>query len=440
MMNSKSKYYLTAFCLFYLLLIGVICYYFNNAYQLKEKSLITEVHSAIDAFEETLVFRKIEVKKDNELYKELQNLIKGKVTLDEIKQSKQTFIAKNNDILSHCIDSIFAPTNYDVAIKYVVTSIYLIKEEKELLESPFTVMETNNKVLTTYKINTSTWEVENSSITTDIDDAEPDYNHHFIISQSQYTDIKNMNKIIFLSLAPLLISSILICVFILFLYFITYKTIKQKEEEVISLHNMVDNLTHEFKLPIATLKYGCANLEKEYESPTIALLKRQIDRLDRLQSTLTFDKLEDQNDFSKEDFFAIEKDFQLNFSDVSFSFEWKNNEEVIPYSKTSIETILLNIVENAAKYGGTIITSTLVNSKDKIEIIIKDNGIGIEAKQQQHIFKKFYRVIYNNIHTTKGLGIGLYQVHQIVKSLNGTVVIESKLHVGTTFKITLRHA
>ncbi|WP_026038898.1 sensor histidine kinase [Myroides injenensis] len=439
MMYSKSKYYLTAFCLFYLLLLGVICYYFYNAYQLKEKSLITEVHTTIDAFEETPAFRKIEVKKDNELYKELQKLIIGKVTLDEIKQSKQTFIAKNNNILSHCIDSIFAPTNYDVAIKYVVTSIYLIKEEKELLESPFTVMETNNKVVTTYKINTSTWEVENSSVTTDIDDAEPDYNHHFIISQSQYTDIKNINKIIFLSLAPLLISSILICIFILLLYYITYKTIKQKEEEVVSLHNMVDNLTHEFKLPIATLKYGCANLEKEYDSPTIALLKRQIDRLDRLQTTLTSDKVEDHTYFSKEDFFAIEKDFRLNFSDVSFSFEWKNNEKEIPFSKTSIETLLLNIIENGAKYGGTAINCTLLYTKNKIEITINDNGIGIEAKQQQHIFKKFYRVIYNNVHTTKGLGIGLYQVQQIVKSLKGTITIDSKLNIGTTFKITLRY-
>ncbi|MFD0701467.1 ATP-binding protein [Myroides pelagicus] len=53
------------------------------------------------------------------------------------------------------------------------------------------------------------------------------------------------------------------------------------------------------------------------------------------------------------------------------------------------------------------------------------------------IFRKFYRVIQNNVHNTKGLGIGLYQIKNIIDQQNGSINVKSKINHGTTFTIKL---
>lgn len=439
MKNPKPKYYLTAFSALYLLLLGVMAYYFYNAYQLKTKEVISYVYNVIDNYEDSDSFKSLELKQENGLYASILDFIHGKKTVDEIKEDKKDFMKQSNDLLSHHIDSLFEKDNYEVAVRHVVKRVYSNKDQKELLTEPFTVLKTDKNISTSYRINSSKWEVKESSLQTYQREKEEEYQHHFTIFQEKYTDILNINSIVLLSLVPLLLVSVLICLFILLLYYITYKTIKQKEQEVINLHNMVDNVSHEFKLPIATLKYGCNNLSKEYQSPTIELLKRQIDRLERLQNTLSTNITEDTVSYTKEDFYNMFADLQDQFPSVVFHKEWSADLTLL-FPKTPIETILLNLIENAVKYGGTEITCQLIQKNKKVVLTIKDNGIGIDSNQKQLIFKKFYRIMQDNIHTTKGLGIGLHQVQQVVNLYKGSIILESKVNKGTTFKITLPHA
>jgi two-component system phosphate regulon sensor histidine kinase PhoR len=105
-----------------------------------------------------------------------------------------------------------------------------------------------------------------------------------------------------------------------------------------------------------------------------------------------------------------------------------------------METIILNLLENSVKYGATEITCHITQHSNSIVLMVKDNGLGIEKEEQKLIFKKFYRIINNNVHTTTGLGIGLYQVQQIVQQLNGNIELISKINTGTTFKISLPYA
>lgn len=208
---------------------------------------------------------------------------------------------------------------------------------------------------------------------------------------------------------------------------------------MLNLHNMVDNVSHEFKLPIATLKYGCNNLSKEYSSPTVDLLFRQINRLERLLQQLSPSAVDVDDNFTKTSFDNILKDLQLHYPNIAFDFDW-NVDKTLRFSKTDIETLLLNLLENAVKYGGTQIECKVYQHGNSIHIEVSDNGTGIAKEQQKLVFKKFYRIIKNNIYTSNGLGIGLYQVQQIAEQLKGKITLTSEIKKGTSIKIILPYA
>ena len=75
--------------------------------------------------------------------------------------------------------------------------------------------------------------------------------------------------------------------------------------------------------------------------------------------------------------------------------------------------------------------------KNILEIKVTDNGNGIEKKELRNIFEKFYRIQSNNIHNSKGLGLGLYFVKKIIDGYHGKIDVSSLINEGTTFKITL---
>jgi two-component system phosphate regulon sensor histidine kinase PhoR len=94
-------------------------------------------------------------------------------------------------------------------------------------------------------------------------------------------------------------------------------------------------------------------------------------------------------------------------------------------------------LDNAIKYCAKppqILIST-ANEKKGINIMVKDNGIGITSKAQTYIFEKFYRVETGNIHTVKGFGLGLSYVKNIVTAHKGSIQISSQLNNGSEFSL-----
>jgi two-component system phosphate regulon sensor histidine kinase PhoR len=75
--------------------------------------------------------------------------------------------------------------------------------------------------------------------------------------------------------------------------------------------------------------------------------------------------------------------------------------------------------------------------QNAVQLIIKDNGIGISPEYQQRIFEKFFRVPHGDTHNAKGYGLGLSYVAQVIKKHDGTITVQSVPGEGTAFTITL---
>ncbi|MCK4700905.1 MAG: HAMP domain-containing histidine kinase, partial [Bacteroidales bacterium] len=147
-----------------------------------------------------------------------------------------------------------------------------------------------------------------------------------------------------------------------------------------------------------------------------------------------------------------EIDVHLLLSNVASNFEMqvknKNGniildlnakKTIISADEVHFSNILSNLVDNAIKYCSAepVITLSAWDSRKKMFIAVKDNGIGISKKDQKRIFEKFYRVSTGNIHNVKGFGLGLCYVKTIAEEHGGSINIESQTGKGSRFIIII---
>ncbi|MEI9958117.1 MAG: HAMP domain-containing sensor histidine kinase [Ferruginibacter sp.] len=119
-------------------------------------------------------------------------------------------------------------------------------------------------------------------------------------------------------------------------------------------------------------------------------------------------------------------------------FDPEDADDSIFADSDNLYLAIFNVINNAVKYSEVpkiLITTGQQNLKYFISV--KDNGIGIAPGEQQKIFKKFYRAQSGNVHTAKGLGLGLYFVKKIIELHHGQIEVNSVEAIGTEFKIIL---
>ena len=263
---------------------------------------------------------------------------------------------------------------------------------------------------------------------------------HF--SNITYIVLKRNLLSIFLSF--LLVSGILASL----LYLL--KIIRQQKQLAELKNDLISNITHEFKTPLATIGVALEalqnfnaenNPEKNHRYTKIS--REQVDKLnvmvEKLLETATLDsealqlKLEPCNMTSlvekiaqKEEFLILEKELHLHLS---------NDIIICQLDVFHFENALNNIMDNALKYGGNSIDISLIKSEEQVEITISDSGNLLNETHKKQLFEKFYRVPKGNTHDVKGFGIGLYYTKKIIEKHGGS--IELIPQPNTTFKILL---
>jgi two-component system phosphate regulon sensor histidine kinase PhoR len=239
---------------------------------------------------------------------------------------------------------------------------------------------------------------------------------------------------------------------------------EQKKNEIEQLHQneqyrkeFLQNLSHELKTPIFaiqgyvdTLLSGAMNKE-EIAKKFLTSTSKNIDRLVNLVGDLDeISKLESGEQLLYKESFIIQSLMEDVFESLSIKAAEKHIKTSIKKGcelpiavfadKEKIRMVLINLVDNAIKYGkqnGSIVFSAYKTADDHVLIEISDDGYGIAEEHLNRIFERFYRTDLARSRKEGGSGLGLAICKHIIEAHNQRIHVRSTIDVGTTFGFTL---
>ena len=220
--------------------------------------------------------------------------------------------------------------------------------------------------------------------------------------------------------------------------------------------DLTHNITHELKTPIAAAYAATDALRNsetiasdkttrnEYLDMSLSALSRLGDMVEEILRTST-------EEFEKQDLKIERCNAEDIVAEVRSTFDLKYQEREVEWridipadieimaDRMQMLSMLSALVDNAIKYctSRPMVTISVLNTTNNTVIRIVDNGIGIAPSEQRRVFDKFYRISQGNRHDTKGYGLGLYYVRNIVERHGGTIHLHSTVGKGSEFEITL---
>lgn len=435
-----------------IVLSAVQCYLVKTTYDYKVAQFHTEIKNEIAQISNNYGdIDSVIVSKKEALYKQLsENYIQGKNTKIEVKK----YILENeyNDVLTQKIQRKFKRDlpNLKIDFAIVLNKFVLYQNAKKIdtifSEKPFiknklygNLLSLNKAFLVRNYVGTSSGTFENKD-------------YKLLTEDSMYVSVIDWEMIILRRMTFVLILSLLSIATLITLFVIAIKAlIKQKKVNEIKT-DFINNITHELKTPLTTLGISTKILERkdirdndENFNAIVDTISRQNNRLQNLidqvmANSLAENGIELQKEkIETEDFLlSIIHDFKITFPKINLQTDFQTQQTILVLDKFHLTTAFLNVLENAVKYGSNKITIKTRMVQNQFSISIEDDGIGIEKNKQSLLFEKFYRVEQGNLHNTKGLGLGLYYVDQIIKAHQGSVSVVSDLGKGTQFTILLK--
>jgi two-component system phosphate regulon sensor histidine kinase PhoR len=251
-----------------------------------------------------------------------------------------------------------------------------------------------------------------------------------------------------------IVFSVLMFLTVLFFAYSMFVILRQKRLSE-QQKDFINNMTHEFKTPISTIKissdvflnhpeiqsderlFQYANIIKEQNQRLNSQVEKvlQVSRIEKGGLEIKAEPL-DLSLLTKE---ALKScDVKVENLNGSLSTEIEDHLYVLA-DKLHLNNILHNLFDNAIKYCKAIPEITVIaRKKDNfVYLEVKDKGLGIPAEYQAKVFDKFFRVPTGNIHNVKGFGLGLYYVRSICKSHHWKIELESKEGEGTCISIKM---
>jgi two-component system phosphate regulon sensor histidine kinase PhoR len=282
-------------------------------------------------------------------------------------------------------------------------------------------------------------------------------NDDFRTSYQLYVNFSDKEKFVLSSILGIALLSLIFTGVIIFSYANALsQLLKQRQISQIKT-DFINNMTHEFKTPIATINLALDALK----NPKVSENKEFIDRYHRMirdenrrmhaqvENVLRISKLEKNQLDLQKDRVKLHDIIEDAISHVSLIVENKGG-----YIKTNFEAmkssvlgssshltnVMVNIFDNAIKYseGPPQIDVHTENVKNTIILKIKDQGIGMNKNVQKKIFEKFYREHMGDIHNVKGHGLGLSYVKRILDDHEAQIYVESEKGKGSTFIIKMQ--
>jgi len=252
-----------------------------------------------------------------------------------------------------------------------------------------------------------------------------------------------------LLLISLIFSVIVLVTFAVSIYFI----LKQKKISEMK-SDFINNMTHEFKTPIATISVAADSIsnQKVIENPEriryfIEMIKKENLRMNRqVEDILTIARLDKKEFEFKWEAFNLHEVIENAIQSIVLQVEKKGGtitsdfQAVNPVATSDANhfaNLIYNLLDNANKYSlnAPEIKISTRNTSKGVMITIEDKGIGMTKMVQSRIFERFYRQTSGNIHNVKGFGLGLSYVKAILEANRGNITVHSEPGKGSSFEV-----
>jgi signal transduction histidine kinase len=253
------------------------------------------------------------------------------------------------------------------------------------------------------------------------------------------------NYIILAALSVLMIGGI----------WLTYRNVSREMNLARLKSDFVANVSHELRTPLALIRLYAETLElgrltaKEKYQEYFRIIREESERLTALiNNILDFSRIEagrKEYEFKETNLADLVRStldsYRFQIEQNGFAFEENIASDVPPVivDREAIARSLLNLVNNALKYSKDqkYIGVSLYRANSRVNLEVRDHGIGIPPNEQEKIFEKFYRCGDPLVHNIKGSGLGLSLVRHIARAHGGDVLVESTPEKGSKFTIAL---
>lgn len=266
----------------------------------------------------------------------------------------------------------------------------------------------------------------------------------------------NKNTFLWSTFIPTLLGTILFTGLILFCFSYTIWVIFRQKKVSEMKTDFINNMTHEFKTPIATISLAADSIL----SPMVISSKEKIERfsniikqenkrmlsqVEKVLQMALIDKKEFQLKITEVDMHtviaqAIENvNLQVQKRGGHITMHLDAGTPMIEGDATHLSSVIHNLLDNANKYSPEApeISVRTRNARGGLEVIVQDKGIGMSREVRKLIFEKFYRVPTGNLHDVKGFGLGLSYVKAIADAHQGKIEVDSEPGKGSSFTLYL---
>ncbi len=268
--------------------------------------------------------------------------------------------------------------------------------------------------------------------------------------------VPNEKVIVLRELRWFIFGAVLFTLIITTAFYLTIRTLLRQKKLSEIKSDFINNMTHEFKTPLATislavdaLKNEKVNSDSEKIKYYTGIIKDENRRMNKqVESILQAALLDKQRVELNLKLFDAHQLIQTALNNVSLPIaerggvlevNFNANHHTILADEVHFTNLVNNLLDNAIKYSGDNLHIKLStsNAGKMLKIKIEDEGIGMTKETLHRIFEKFYRAHTGNIHNVKGFGLGLSYVKTMIDSHNGTIKAESTPGKGSVFTLLI---
>ena len=350
--------------------------------------------------------------------------------------SMEKYISLGRQVVYDCLFE-----NKCLDIQKIAVLYHKALQEKGISESPYLIIKglDGNKLLLSDKLN-----VEPNNITTSPLNLGYDYKHQITASFKLPFVFRALKGVLWIEL--LFLIGFVICLVW------QWNSMKMTLRSVRVQTMGIAHLEHELKKPLATMISAIGGMLKRKESvlcPTdevkLGMIKARLMKMADITDTMLTSLKTSVLEVEREPI-----DLQLELEMITEMFTMIRKHARVEYhiaeglgypclDKIYFNYIVINLVDNAIKYGGAhpVVKINFYEEGTDYILVVEDNGMGIAPKDQKQIFKQFYRVRNQQVTKTTGFGLGLTFVHKVVCAYGGKIHIESEIGNGSKFLIIL---